>query len=543
MNDSLSRARHRHHRDGRHAAHPGAPAGGGGRPRPAQPAAVHHRHRAAARRGPGGRRPRSVFLYNIDDLQAVVQENLTRRAAEVARAEAIVADEVEKFETWLTARHAIPTVVALRQRFEAIRRTELDRLQPKLAGLPPEAKTRVEEITRLLVEKLLITPTEQLKSTPDPETSADLRRRADAAVRSRCRRTGPKASRVVFHAPRRGGDAGKSVTSVKALRLGTRGSQLALWQARTAAALVEQAGGPPCEIVVIKTSGDRLQEAPLSEIGGKRLFVKEIEDALLRGDVDFAVHSCKDMPAVLPDGPGDRRRAAARRPARRHGAARRRRGRRPASRSSRPRSARRRDRHQQRAARLRELVAAVPRRDLRAHPGQPRHAAAEARRGRATTCSSWRPPGCAASGSPTGFRSPCRSTRACRRRARGAIAIETAGRRCPDAGGGRPRSIDPLTARARGSRAGAGGRAGRRMPDADRRRRRARRRRTRLAGGGSLVGWTPDAVRSRDRAPLTEAAALGRAAGAAPGGRGRRRDPRRGAARAGRRTNADAVNR
>ena len=89
----------------------------------------------------------------------------------------------------------------------------------------------------------------------------------------------------------------------QALRLGTRGSQLALWQARTAAALVEQAGGPPCEIVVIRTSGDRLQEAPLSEIGGKRLFVKEIEDALLRGEVDFAVHSCKDMPAVLPDGP------------------------------------------------------------------------------------------------------------------------------------------------------------------------------------------------------------------------------------------------
>jgi hydroxymethylbilane synthase len=89
---------------------------------------------------------------------------------------------------------------------------------------------------------------------------------------------------------------------VDKLRLGTRGSQLALWQARTAAALVEAAGGPPCEIVVIKTTGDRLQEAPLSEVGGKRLFVKEIEDALLRREVDFAVHSCKDMPAVLPDG-------------------------------------------------------------------------------------------------------------------------------------------------------------------------------------------------------------------------------------------------
>ncbi len=86
------------------------------------------------------------------------------------------------------------------------------------------------------------------------------------------------------------------------LRLGTRGSQLALWQARTAAALIEESGGPPCEVVVIRTSGDRLAEAPLSEIGGKRLFVKEIEDALLRHEVDFAVHSCKDLPAELPAG-------------------------------------------------------------------------------------------------------------------------------------------------------------------------------------------------------------------------------------------------
>jgi hydroxymethylbilane synthase len=86
------------------------------------------------------------------------------------------------------------------------------------------------------------------------------------------------------------------------LRLGTRGSQLALWQATTVAARIAAAGGPPCRIVVIKTSGDRLQDAPLSQIGGKRLFVKEIEDALLRREVDLAVHSSKDMPAVLPEG-------------------------------------------------------------------------------------------------------------------------------------------------------------------------------------------------------------------------------------------------
>ena len=86
------------------------------------------------------------------------------------------------------------------------------------------------------------------------------------------------------------------------LRLGTRGSQLALWQANTVAARIAAAGGPACRIVVIKTGGDRLQERPLSEIGGKGLFVKEIEDALLEGTIDLAVHSSKDMSAVLPDG-------------------------------------------------------------------------------------------------------------------------------------------------------------------------------------------------------------------------------------------------
>ena len=86
------------------------------------------------------------------------------------------------------------------------------------------------------------------------------------------------------------------------LRIGTRGSQLALWQADTVAAKLAAAGAPPCRIVVIKTTGDQLQDRPLSEVGGKRLFVKEIEDALLRNEVDLAVHSSKDMPALLPDG-------------------------------------------------------------------------------------------------------------------------------------------------------------------------------------------------------------------------------------------------
>jgi hydroxymethylbilane synthase len=86
------------------------------------------------------------------------------------------------------------------------------------------------------------------------------------------------------------------------LRLGTRGSALALVQARAVAALLLERAGLASELVVIKTSGDRLADAKLSEVGGKGLFVKEIEDALLAGTIDLAVHSSKDMPARLPEG-------------------------------------------------------------------------------------------------------------------------------------------------------------------------------------------------------------------------------------------------
>jgi glutamyl-tRNA reductase len=110
-----------------------------------------------------------VFLYNIDDLQATVRENLARRASEVSRAETIVNEEVEKFGGWFRSRGAIPTVVALRERFEAIRRAELERLDFKLSSLPPEARARVDEITHLIVEKLLLTPTEQLKALGNSE--------------------------------------------------------------------------------------------------------------------------------------------------------------------------------------------------------------------------------------------------------------------------------------------------------------------------------------------------------------------------------------
>ena len=161
-----------------------------------------------------------MFLYNIDDLQATVRENLARRASEVARAEAIVAEEVEKFGAWLRSRGAIPTVVALRQRFEddPARRARAARLQA-VGAAAGGARARVDEITRLIVEKLLLTPTEQLKALGDPDTVGAYsealtrlfgldgrgRRRAGAAGRTRTRRADRRrASRSAASKPSTG---------------------------------------------------------------------------------------------------------------------------------------------------------------------------------------------------------------------------------------------------------------------------------------------------------------------------------------------------
>lgn len=91
-------------------------------------------------------------------------------------------------------------------------------------------------------------------------------------------------------------------TSRSSLVIGTRGSSLAIWQAEwIQARLHEIAPSLTVTLQRIKTSGDKILDVPLAKIGGKGLFVKEIEEALLRGDIDLAVHSMKDVPTVLPD--------------------------------------------------------------------------------------------------------------------------------------------------------------------------------------------------------------------------------------------------
>jgi hydroxymethylbilane synthase len=84
------------------------------------------------------------------------------------------------------------------------------------------------------------------------------------------------------------------------VRIGTRGSQLALWQANETSRKLHLAGFRP-EIITVKTTGDKRHDVPLATIGGKGLFIKELEEALDRGEIDIAVHSLKDVPSIIPD--------------------------------------------------------------------------------------------------------------------------------------------------------------------------------------------------------------------------------------------------
>ncbi|HXV19739.1 MAG TPA: hydroxymethylbilane synthase [Desulfuromonadales bacterium] len=91
--------------------------------------------------------------------------------------------------------------------------------------------------------------------------------------------------------------------TMKTLRIGTRASQLALWQANWVKSELEKRyPGLEVTLTKIKTQGDKILDVPLAMVGGKGLFVKEIEEAMLRGEIDIAVHSMKDVPTIFPEG-------------------------------------------------------------------------------------------------------------------------------------------------------------------------------------------------------------------------------------------------
>src|SRR5438105_188629 len=115
-----------------------------------------------------------IFVYDIDDLQQVVEANASDRGREAQRAEAIVEQEVSRFQRRLQSLDAVPTIIALQQRLDAIRQTELDRLRGRLGRLTPEQEAVVESLTRGIVNKILHSPVSALKAMSGSEQLASV---------------------------------------------------------------------------------------------------------------------------------------------------------------------------------------------------------------------------------------------------------------------------------------------------------------------------------------------------------------------------------
>jgi glutamyl-tRNA reductase len=121
-----------------------------------------------------------IFVYDIDDLQQVVQSHLGDRKREAAKAEELVEQEVEKFESRLQTLDVVPTIVSLQEHLETVRQAEIDRVRGRLGALSPEQEIAVEALTRGIINKIMHTPITALKSAahdPEATTVIDLVRR------------------------------------------------------------------------------------------------------------------------------------------------------------------------------------------------------------------------------------------------------------------------------------------------------------------------------------------------------------------------------
>ena len=110
---------------------------------------------------PAVRQIHNVFLYDIDDLSTIAEENKTRRSAEIVQARAIIDAEVSTFMGWYRSLDVTPTIVSLRQRFEEVRKEELEKMHHKLS---PEEFAHLDGLSRSIVNKLLHPPTAEIKA-------------------------------------------------------------------------------------------------------------------------------------------------------------------------------------------------------------------------------------------------------------------------------------------------------------------------------------------------------------------------------------------
>ena len=187
----------------------------------------------------------------------------------------------------------MPTIVSLQEHLETVRQAEIDRVRGRLGTLTPEQELAVEALSRGIINKIMHTPITTLKSaareSSESTTVIDLVRKLFNLRDARKADTDEEAT-----VSRKDGSA----TLMARLRIGSRGSQLALWQANHISALLRERGHQ-VELEIIKTTGDKIIDVALAQVGTKGMFTKEIEDALAEGRVDLAVHSLKDLPTRI----------------------------------------------------------------------------------------------------------------------------------------------------------------------------------------------------------------------------------------------------
>jgi hydroxymethylbilane synthase len=240
-----------------------------------------------------------VYLYDVDDLQEVVDAGLAERRRAADEARRMLDVEVVVFDRWRQSVDLAPTIAALCEHLHHVGHEEIERYARRLASLTPEQQAVVHDLTRSVIQKLLHTPIVSLKSAAE---------RGEAGTRAALYREIFGLDQEEEGRRRRGlgadaRDPGWKGRLSVSLRLGSRGSALALWQAHHVAAALRRAwDGIVVDVTIIETEGDQRTDMPLTASSGTGVFVKAIEDALLAGTIDLAVHSLKDLPTETPAG-------------------------------------------------------------------------------------------------------------------------------------------------------------------------------------------------------------------------------------------------
>ncbi len=268
----------------------------------------------------------NVYLYDIDDLGALVQRSLGDREREAEKAEQIVELELESFLKWLAGLDLTPTIKDIRYSVERLRDDELGRARGWMAQLDPAERERVELLTRGLTNKLLHRILSGLKQrddkTLDAAFAAEVARRLlgaefdaqdddlddadndnddDDAVSSDHLRSDPLPR--LSPLPVDGKGLGVTVPRCRSRSESVRVPANSRSRKRRSCATASPHKFPAAEIEIIeiRTSGDKMTSASLADVGGKGLFIKELEQALADRTIDAAVHSMKDLPAILPE--------------------------------------------------------------------------------------------------------------------------------------------------------------------------------------------------------------------------------------------------